>query len=45
MKADDDGELEGLFDLTPETMAQLMKEGDNVWTHLEGYLASGHRTK
>ena len=31
VKADDDGELEGLFDLTPETMTQLMKEGEKMY--------------
>ena len=31
VKADDDGELEGLFDLTPETMTQLMKDGEKMY--------------
>ena len=31
VKADDDGELEGLFDLNPETMTQLMKEGEKIY--------------
>ena len=31
VKADDDGELEALSDLTPETTAQLMKDGENLY--------------
>ena len=31
MKADGDGELEGLSDLTPETTVQLIKDGENMY--------------